>query len=115
MQPWFIFKNRNSYSEGLWISKLPEIVRAAERYTTVTIPGRAGKLTMLEGEDICDDYIKECVVTCPTEMDADLAAFFKVMKENGWDGRISFEGGAGTLPKEEFVANLKKLPELLGL
>ena len=69
MQPWFIFKNRNSYSEGLWISKLPEIVRAAERYTTVTIPGRAGKLTMLEGEDVCDDYIKECVVTCPTEMD----------------------------------------------
>lgn len=53
--------------------------------------------------------------TCPTEMDADLAAFFKVMKENGWDGRISFEGGAGDLPREEFVANLKKLPALLGV
>lgn len=53
--------------------------------------------------------------TCHTEMDAGLTAFFKVMKENGWDGRISFEGGAGTLPKEEFVANLKKLPVLLGL
>lgn len=53
--------------------------------------------------------------TCPTEVDDDFAAFFKLLKENGWDGRISFEGGAGSLSREEFVENLKKFPALLGL
>lgn len=65
MQPWFIWKNKNSYTEGLWISKLPSIIRADERNEEIVIPGRPGSLIMLEGEDIYDSYVKECVVQLP--------------------------------------------------
>lgn len=62
MKPWFIWNNKNSDSMGLWVSKLPKISRAPERYEQVTIPGRAGALTLLEGEDVYDSYVKEITV-----------------------------------------------------
>lgn len=62
MMPWFIWNNMNSSAMGLWISRLPKITRANERYDTVEIPGRAGSLILLEGEDVYDSYVKECVV-----------------------------------------------------
>lgn len=62
MRPWFLWNNQNSDDMGLWISKLPKITRAKERYETVDIPGRAGSLTLLEGEDIYEPYVKECTV-----------------------------------------------------
>ena len=66
MQPWFIWKGKNSYSDyGLWINKLPPIVRASERYQEITVPGRAGTLLMTEGDDVYDSYLKECVVLLP--------------------------------------------------
>lgn len=65
MMPWFNWKNRNSYAEGLWISKLPKITRAKERYQEVTIPGRAGSLMLLEGDDVYESYVKESTVICP--------------------------------------------------
>lgn len=66
MQPWFIWKGKNSYSDfGLWINKLPPIIRAKERYEEIIIPGRAGSLIMTEGDDVYDSYVKECVVIAP--------------------------------------------------
>ena len=66
MQPWFVWKNKNSFSDfGLWINKLPPIVRANERYEEITVPGRAGTLLMTEGEDVYDSYLKECIVLLP--------------------------------------------------
>lgn len=62
MKPWFIWNGMNSDAMGLWISKLPKITRAPERYEQVEIPGRAGKLTLLEGDDVYDDYVKEVSV-----------------------------------------------------
>lgn len=62
MQPWFIWKGLNSYTEKLWVTKLPSIIRAPERNEEIVIPGRAGSLIMLEGEDVHDPYMKECVV-----------------------------------------------------
>lgn len=63
MNPWFIWKGKNSLGDfGLWINKLPKIVRAPERYKEITIPGRAGSLIMTEGEDVYDSYLKECTV-----------------------------------------------------
>lgn len=65
-QPWFVWKNKNSYSDfGLWINKLPSVVRASERYNEIEIPGRAGTLTILEGDDIYKNYVKKCVVIAP--------------------------------------------------
>lgn len=63
MMPWFIWKGKNSIGDyGLWINKLPPIVRAKERTEEVTIPGRAGSLTLLEGEDIYDPVVRKCTV-----------------------------------------------------
>ena len=62
MKPWFVWNKKNSDAMGLWVSKLPKITRAKERYETVDIPGRAGSLTLLEGEDVYESYVKECVV-----------------------------------------------------
>ena len=63
MNPWFIWNNKNSLSDfHLWINKLPKITRAKERYTTVDVPGRAGSLIMIEGEDVYDSYTREITV-----------------------------------------------------
>lgn len=60
---WFIWKDLNSLNDfGLLIGKMPAIVRAAERYDTVSIPGRPGSLILLEGEDVYDSYPKEVTV-----------------------------------------------------
>lgn len=57
MMPWFIWKGKNSYSDyGLWIKKLPDRVRPNERYEEIEIPGRAGSLIMLEGDDVYASY-----------------------------------------------------------
>lgn len=63
MMHWFIWKNKNSLRDfGLWIGKLPRITRAPERYETVNIPGRAGQLIMLEGDDVYDGYERRITV-----------------------------------------------------
>lgn len=67
MVSWFIWKNRTSQSMGLWISKLPDIVRPVERVQRVKIPGRAGELTLLEGDEVYDGYVKPITVVLPNE------------------------------------------------
>lgn len=63
MMPWFIWKNKNSYSDfGLWIKALPDRVRPTERYEEIEIPGRAGSLIMLEGDDVYASYQMRIVV-----------------------------------------------------
>lgn len=67
MNPWFIWKDRTSQSMGLWISKLPDIIRPAERVQKVKVPGRAGELTLLEGDEVYDGYPRTITVTLPNE------------------------------------------------
>ena len=67
MNPWFIWKNRTSQSMGLWISKLPDIIRPAERIISLTVPGRSGQLTLLEGEEVYDQYTRTITVEMPNE------------------------------------------------
>ena len=63
MMPWFIWNGKNSFGDfGLWINKLPPIIRAAERVTEIQIPGRAGSVTLLEGDDVYEQALKKCVV-----------------------------------------------------
>lgn len=63
MMPWFIWNGKNSYGDfHLWISRLPKITRAKERYDSVDIPGRAGSLILLQGEDVYESYLREITV-----------------------------------------------------
>ena len=58
MIPYFIWNGVDSRDRGLIVSSYPALVRPAERVNRITIPGRAGEVTILEGEDIYPSYIK---------------------------------------------------------
>lgn len=134
MMHWFVWKGKNSLNDfGLWISKLPKITRPSERYEEVTIPGRAGTLITLEGEDVYERYLKECVVVLPS--DRDLQGILDWLRGNGdvvfsneidkaYTGRIagevSFERIGNTLQQATipfFVEPFKKLrtPETISV
>jgi len=69
MMPWFIWNGKNSLGDfGLWINKLPPIVRAQERVTNIQIPGRPGTVTMTEGEDVYDAVERKCVILARNSM-----------------------------------------------
>ena len=68
--PWFIWKGKNSYGDHrIWINKLPPIVKAQERTKEVKIPGRAGAVTLLEGEDVYEPVLKKCTITVTNDRD----------------------------------------------
>lgn len=72
MMPWFVWKGKNSLNDyGLWIKSLPGRVRPEERHEEVEIPGRAGSLLLLEGEDIYSPYTEEMVVIARDNINID--------------------------------------------
>lgn len=72
MMPWFVWKNKNSLQDfGIWVSKFPKRVKAEERHDEVEIPGRAGTVIMLEGDDVYAPYSTEMVVTARNEIPID--------------------------------------------
>ena len=56
---YFIWNGVNSQEMGLLVESLPPITRPPVRYKTVQIPGRAGELTLKEGKDVYETYIRE--------------------------------------------------------
>lgn len=70
---------------GVWVSQLPPIIRAAERVQEVEIPGRAGTLTIKEGENVHDGYVKECIITAPWNAD-----FHAILDWLVGDGEVIF-------------------------
>ena len=72
MMPWFVWKGKNSIGDfGLWIGKLPKRVKPEERNEQIEIPGRAGSLTMLEGDDIYSSYSSEMTVIARNTLQMD--------------------------------------------
>ena len=61
-QSFFIWKNADCRSMGIWLPAPPQIVRGEERVSHVTIPGRAGELTLTEGENIFQSYIQTVTI-----------------------------------------------------
>lgn len=59
---YFIWNGTDSRTMALIVSQLPPIERAPERAEQVTIPGKAGAVTFLEGEDIYEPILRECKV-----------------------------------------------------
>jgi len=58
MNPYFVWRGIDSRTMGVVVTTYPAIQRAKERVTQVTVPGRAGSLTLLEGEAVYDGYLK---------------------------------------------------------
>ena len=81
MMPYFIWKNVDSRAMGMLVSELPAPTRAAERTRQYEIPGRAGTLTVREGDDVHSGYLKDTRVTVAS--DADFAAILDWLTGDG--------------------------------
>ena len=57
-QSYFIWKNVDCRAMGVRLSAPAAIIRPEERVDHITIPGRSGDLTMLEGVNIYNSYIQ---------------------------------------------------------
>lgn len=62
--PYFVWNGEKSTDYGVVVTDFPDIIRAAERATFTSIPGRNGSLTQIEGEDVYDDVTisVECMI-----------------------------------------------------
>lgn len=97
MEPWFIWHDIDSRTMGVWVSELPAPTRAAERTEEVTIPGRAGTLTLKEGVNVHEGYVKECKIT--VRADADIASLLDWLTG---DGQVIFSNE----PDRSYFAHL---------
>ena len=59
---YFIWKGEDCRGRGITLPDPPEIVRGEERVSHVTIPGRAGELTLTEGDGIYQSYIQTVTI-----------------------------------------------------
>ena len=55
---WFKWNGTRSDAMNIILNAAPQIVKPEERIQHVTIPGRAGELTVTEGDDIWQSYIQ---------------------------------------------------------
>ena len=81
MMPWFLWKGIDSRDMGIWISELPQPTKAAERTKDVNVLGKAGTLTIREGENVHEGYAKNCKITAP--WNADFAALLTWLSGDG--------------------------------
>lgn len=61
-EPYFIFNGVDSRTMGVRVVSYPPILRANLRATTVTLPGRPGELTQIEGVDIYEPYTRAMTI-----------------------------------------------------
>lgn len=61
-QSYFIWKNIDCRALGVILSGPVAIVRPEERVQHITIPGRSGDMTLLEGENIYNSYIQTAAI-----------------------------------------------------
>ena len=64
-QSYFIFNGRDCRELGVRLTGPMPIIRPEERVAHVQIPGRAGDLTRLEGDDIFNSYIQTATISVP--------------------------------------------------
>ena len=87
MQSYFVWNNIDSRTMGLISKAHAPIVRPEERVQHVSIPGRSGDLTELEGNDIYNSYIQ--TVSFSVQGAANVNAVFKWLRG---DGYVTFSG-----------------------
>lgn len=67
--PWFIWRGEDCRDKGIFLYTLPQIIRGKEKIVSHDIPGRAGALTIAQGEDVYEQYIKTFTVGLPWDAD----------------------------------------------
>ena len=61
-QSYFIWKNKDCRSMGVWLQGPVSIVRPEERVNHVEIPGRSGDMTETEGAEVYNSYIQTATI-----------------------------------------------------
>ena len=70
--PYFIWKGVRCTEKGIIVEAYPPIVKPKERVEQITIPGRAGKLIIPEGDyPVYDNYLKSVKCWCTPGEDID--------------------------------------------
>lgn len=59
MNAWFSFNGRKSSEFGIRVLRQPALIRPLERTVRTVVPGRAGSLVSIQGEDVYDDILLE--------------------------------------------------------
>lgn len=59
MNAWFSFNSRKSSEFGIRVLRQPALIRPLERTIRTVVPGRAGSLVSIQGEDVYDDILLE--------------------------------------------------------
>lgn len=63
----FTWNGTNCREKGVRLQSMPPVIRPEERVGHVTIPGRAGEMTLTEGVDIYNSYIQTIPMTVKTK------------------------------------------------
>lgn len=123
MNAYFIWKGESSTEYGVYLQEIPPRVIPEERFTNVTIPGRPGSLTIIEGEDVYDDIVIPC--ECFIENENNLPEICSWLRGSGTltfgnreDGhyearianQISFEQVVRGNPYRRFTVNFRCSP-----
>ena len=123
MNNWFSWNGVRCTEKGLWVTELPPPTVPAERVPFTNIPGRAGSLTTLEGDDVYDDLLLSatCIVSDPRRI-PEIAAWLKgsgtvtfANRDGGFYfarivNQISFEKSLRGNPHRSFVVNFRCQP-----
>ena len=123
MNDWFEWNGVKCTDYGIHVSEHPPITIPNERATFTAVPGRAGTLTTLEGDDVYDDMILSatCFIDDPAKIPA-IAAWLRdsgtVTFANRTGGfyyaritnQLSFEKILRGNPHRSFVVNFRCQP-----
>ena len=98
MQSFFIWNGTDCRSKGIYLSGSAPIVRPEERVEHVTIPGRSGDLTEIEGEHIYNSYIQTVTIH--------VKSAFRVKEVYQWlrgSGYVTFSGETNRRQKARVI------------
>lgn len=82
MQSYFIWNGTDSRSMGITTRRAAPLIRPEERVQHVSIPGRSGDLTEIEGEHIYNSYIQTVDFTVNTA--AQVRSVFRWLRGEGY-------------------------------
>ena len=123
MNDWFEWNGVKCTDYGIHVSEHPPITIPNERATFTAVPGRAGTLTTLEGDDVYDDMILSatCFIDDPAKIPV-IAAWLRgsgtvtfANRQGGFyyarvTNQISFEKILRGNPHRSFVVNFRCQP-----
>ena len=116
MMPYFLWKNTDSRTMGLWLSQYPDRVRASERINSVSIPGRAGELVLTEGSNVYEPVrLVTRVQTVPTNdfdmlhdwLSGEGLVVFGSQPNRAWKARIQSEVAFGRISNSLLEASIQ--------